>query len=194
MLDIELDVFTQQVCRQTRPLTLCVRSLGPGRSRRKAGFDARKVGVEVFEAELRQLRTRGDLTPADKVRSAWLFLSQWAVSDVEGTRTLRMLSQPAVKKQLTPEVTEATQRGIGMIRGGLAALIAEAVRTGQYREVDAEPTADMLWALFLGLLESNDVRLNLELAAPGFTESARSALSIFEGSLRLAPARIAEAA
>src|SRR5690242_14924778 len=30
---------------------------------------------EVFEAELRQLRTRGDLTPADKVRSAWLFLS-----------------------------------------------------------------------------------------------------------------------
>jgi AcrR family transcriptional regulator len=149
---------------------------------------------EVFEAELRQLRTRGDLTPADKVRSAWLFLSQWAVSDVEGTRTLRMLSQPAVKKQLTPEVTEATQRGIGMIRGGLAALIAEAVRTGQYREVDAEPTADMLWALFLGLLESNDVRLNLELQAPGFTESARSALAVFEGSLRLAPARIAEAA
>jgi AcrR family transcriptional regulator len=149
---------------------------------------------EVFEAELRQLRNRSDLSAADRVRSAWLFLSQWAVSDVEGTRTLRMLSQPAVRKQLTPEVAEAAQRGVGMIRSGLAGLIGEAVRTGQYREVEAEPTADMLWALFLGLLESNDVRLNLELSAPGFTESARSALAIFEGSLRLAPSRIAEAA
>jgi len=149
---------------------------------------------EVFDAEMKQLRGHADVGPADRVRSAWLFLTQWAVSDVEGTRTLRMLSQPAVKKQLSPEVAEAAQRGINQLRGALSGLIGDAIRAGQYRSVDAEATADMLWALFLGLLEANDVRLNLELAAPGFTESARSALAVFEGSLRLAPTRIAEAA
>lgn len=148
---------------------------------------------EVFEAEMKQLRSRTDIGPADRVRAAWTFLTQWAVSDVEGTRTLRMLSQPSVKKQLTPEVTEATQRGITSLRSSLAGLIADAIRSGQYRATDAEPTADMLWALFLGLLEANDVRLNLELAAPGFTESARSALAVFEGSVRAA-SHIAEAA
>jgi hypothetical protein len=55
------------VCRQARPLTLCVRSLGPDRTRRKAGFDACKVGVEVFEAELQliviePLRASAELT------------------------------------------------------------------------------------------------------------------------------------
>ncbi len=148
---------------------------------------------EVFEAEMKQLRNRTDIGPADRVRGAWLFLTQWAVSDVEGTRTLRMLSQPSVKKQLTPEVTEATQRGVTALRAALAGLIADAVRSGQYRSADAEPTADMLFALFLGLLEANDVRLNLDLPAPGFTESARSALAVFEGSVR-ASSHIAEAA
>ena len=149
---------------------------------------------EVFDAEMRQIRTRTDLRPADRLGAAWMFLSQWAVADVEGTRTLRLVSQPGIRKQLSDEVATATKAGFEAIRDHFAALVQGAVDAGIYRPVDARDSADLLWSLFLGLLQSNDARLNLEIDGTSFTEAARNALSVFEGSVRQAPGRVAEAA
>ncbi|HUH00853.1 MAG TPA: TetR/AcrR family transcriptional regulator [Kofleriaceae bacterium] len=149
---------------------------------------------EVFEAEMRQLRGRTDLHSGDRLQSAWLFLSQWAVADVEGTRMLRLVSQPGVRKQLSDEVAVAAKAGLEMLRDSLAAMVQGGIDTGAYRAVDARDTADLLWSLFLGLLESNDGRLNLEIEGASFTESSRAALALLEGSLRQAAGRVAEAA
>lgn len=149
---------------------------------------------EVFEAEMRQLRGRTDLHSGDRLQSAWLFLSQWAVADVEGTRMLRLVSQPGVRKQLSDEVAVAAKTGLEMLRDSLAAMVQGGIDTGAYRSVDARDTADLLWSLFLGLLESNDGRLNLEIEGASFTESSRAALALLEGSLRQAAGRVAEAA
>lgn len=138
---------------------------------------------ELFDTELAQLRETS-LRTDDRLASAWRFLTQWAVSDVEGTRTLRLLSQPGLRKQLTDEVAEATARGLTQVRNHLAATIKAGSDTGLYRAVDAEQTADLVWSLFLGLLQVNDARLNLELEGVSFTEAARTAFTAFEASLR----------
>jgi AcrR family transcriptional regulator len=146
---------------------------------------------EVFEAEMRQLRGRTDLHSGDRLQSAWLFLSQWAVADVEGTRMLRLVSQTGVRKQLSDEVAAAAKAGLEMLRDSLAATIQDGIDGGAYRSVDARDTADLLWSIFLGLLDSNDSRLNLEIQGASFTESSRAALALLEGSLRQAAGRVA---
>lgn len=150
---------------------------------------------EMFDSELMQIRSRADLHHVDRIQAAWLFFGQWAVSDLEGSRTLRLLSQPGLRKQLSDEVAERTARGIGRVREHFAALIASGVEAGVYRRgTSPEATADLLWSLFLGLLQSNDARINLELPGASFTEAARSALATVEGSIRQAARVAAEAA
>ena len=76
-------------------------------------------------------------------------------------------------RRCSDEVAERTARGIGRVREHFAALIASGIDSGTYRPDTApEATADMLWALFLGLLQSNDARINLELPGASFTEAA----------------------
>jgi len=150
---------------------------------------------EVFDSELMQIRSRSDLPNTDRVQAAWLFFAQWAVSDLEGSRTLRLLSQPGLRKQLSDEVSERTARGIGRVREHLVALVDAGIEAGLYRPATSpEAVADLLWALFLGLLQSNDARINLELSGASFTEAARTALATVEGSIRQQPRVAAEAA
>ncbi len=149
---------------------------------------------EVFDAEMRQIRARTDLRASDRLQSAWMFFSQWAVADVEGTRMLRLVSQSGIKKQLSDEVATATKQGLEMIRDHFAALVQGSVDAGIYRPTDARDTADLLWSLFLGLLQANDARLNLDVDGVSFTEAARTALSVIEGSLRQRQTSVAEAA
>ncbi|EAQ33461.1 hypothetical protein NB311A_06813 [Nitrobacter sp. Nb-311A] len=63
MLNIEPDILAGQVHRQARALALGPRGTALGWRRRKASFDVRKIGVEVFEAEL-QLLVIEPLSPA----------------------------------------------------------------------------------------------------------------------------------
>jgi hypothetical protein len=52
MLDIEPDVLPGQVRRQARPLVLGLGCISLSLGKRKAGFDAGKIGVEVLKAKL----------------------------------------------------------------------------------------------------------------------------------------------
>ena len=51
MGDIEPDVLARQVRRQARPFVLGLRCSSFRLGKRKAGLDARKIGVEVLEAK-----------------------------------------------------------------------------------------------------------------------------------------------
>jgi TetR/AcrR family transcriptional regulator len=150
--------------------------------------------LESFDAELGAIRTRPDLHPTSRLQAAWSHLTGWAVSDVEGTRILRLIAQPGVRKQLSDEVASASAAGIEKIRNHFANLVRAGIEAGRYREVDAQETADLLWSLFIGILETTDARKNLGLEGPSFTENTQAAFSAIEGGLRTVPHAVAEAA
>lgn len=150
--------------------------------------------LEQFDNELTQIRNRADLTPSNRLQAAWSYLIDWAGADVEGTRILRLVSQSGIRKQLSDEVAEATARGLTRVREHLVALVTAGIEAGLYRRVDAGETADLFWALYLGVLQATDARNNLGLPGPGFAEAAQAAFTSVETGLRTNGARVAEAA
>ncbi|MCP4447584.1 MAG: TetR/AcrR family transcriptional regulator [Myxococcales bacterium] len=140
--------------------------------------------LELFDSEMTQIRNRTDLKVDDKLRNTWTFLTQWAGADIEATRVLRLVSQPNIRKQLSDEVAESVGKGIAQIRMHLSAMLREGASLDVVvSESAADTTVDLFWALFLGVLQTNDARLNLDLPGGSFNELARSAFTAIEGSL-----------
>src|ERR1044071_5578793 len=72
--------------------------------------------LDLFDTELRQIRGRSDVSPPERLRTAWSFLTQWAATDVEASRVLRLISQPNVRSQLSDEVVESVGKGLTQMR------------------------------------------------------------------------------
>lgn len=141
--------------------------------------------LELFDAEMTQIRNRTDLKVDDKLRNTWSFLTQWAATDVEATRVLRLTSQPNIRKQLSDEVAESVGKGIAQIRMHLSAMIRDGASLEAVASNQADSTVDLFWALFLGVLQTNDARVNLDLPGGTFNELARSAFMAIESSLAI---------
>jgi AcrR family transcriptional regulator len=137
--------------------------------------------------ELKNIRTGGDGT---RLRIAWSYLAQWAAADVESTRILRLVCQPGVRKQLSDEVAKITASKLTAVRDELAAIIQDEIRQGTYGSGDPVVAADLLWALFLGLLQQVDARKNLDIEGPSLPEAAHSAFGALEATLKGSPARL----
>jgi AcrR family transcriptional regulator len=151
--------------------------------------------LEKFNKDLGEIRERPDLTPASRLQTAWAYFVEWAETDPEGTRTIRLVSQPDIRKQLSDEVAEATSRGLSLIREHFMALVSAGMEAGAYRQVDAGEIADLLWSLYIGMLQTTDARTNLAINGPSFGQSARSAFGLMESGLRASSARgVAEVA
>jgi len=136
-----------------------------------------------LDGELAQ--RRAELDAGDRLGATYDRLLAWALSDVEGTRIVRLLSQPGVRPQLSDEVVAEVGAGMTRLREHLGSCIADGIHAGVYRPVNAAEIADLLWALFLGNLDAAETRTNLELPAHPAAEAARSALAMIEGGLRL---------
>ncbi len=142
--------------------------------------------LELFDGEMTQIRNRTDLKADDKLRNTWSFLTQWAATDVEATRVLRLVSQPNIRKQLSDEVAESVGKGIAQIRIHLATMIRDGASLEAVTSESTEGTVDLFWALFLGVLQTNDARVNLDLPGAAFHELARNAFTAIESSLHSA--------
>jgi len=138
--------------------------------------------LQMFDADLTQVRARTE-APA-RLRAAWSVLTQWAATDVEGTRTLRLVATPGIKAALSDEVIGAVGGGLARVREHLGACIADGIHAGTFRAVDAGEVADLLWSLFVGVLDTAEVRTNLELAPVAPVDAATAALAVVELSLR----------
>lgn len=149
---------------------------------------------EQFDAELQTIRQRADLNAADRLHTMWSYLATWASSDVEGTRILRLISQPGVRKQLSDEVASAAAEGLNKIQAHLSGLLRECMDAGIYRRGDASATAALLWSLFVGVLDTADARKNLEIDGAAVTDMAQTAFGMVEGGLRPMATAVAEAA
>jgi AcrR family transcriptional regulator len=140
--------------------------------------------LELFDSELRQIRSAPDLNANEQLRAAWAFLTQWARNDVEATRVLRLISQPNIRKQLSDEVASTIHRGVSQVRDHLASIVHDGVNAGMYRGENADQSVDLLWSLLLGVLQANDARINLDLAGGSLDDLSQTALSAVEASLR----------
>jgi AcrR family transcriptional regulator len=149
--------------------------------------------VSLLEETLAQLgaelgAARAEVDAPVRLAATFDRLLAWAQADVEGTRIVRLLSQPGVRPQLSDEVVTEVGAGLTRLREHLGACIAEGIEAGIYRAVDAGELADLLWALFLGNLDAAETRTNLELPAHPAADAARAALALVEAGLRPDPA------
>ena len=146
----------------------------------------------VFDAELTQVRGRTDAP--NRLRAAWNVLTTWATTDVEGTRTLRLLATPGIKAQLSDEVIQAVGAGVTRVREHLGATVADGIHAGAFRAVNAGEIADALWSLFVGALDQLELRANLDLAVAPVAQPLEQALSLVLASLAPDPRTLQRAA
>ena len=143
--------------------------------------------LEYFDKELSQIRNRSDLATGQKLHEAWQFLTGWATADVEATRVLRLTSQPDIRKQLSDEVAKRINEGLSGVREHVASIVNDGVSQGIYQAGKGAATVDLLWSLFLGVLQANDARINLDLPGGGLNDLAHTAFAAIDGTLRGAP-------
>jgi AcrR family transcriptional regulator len=137
--------------------------------------------------------TRAQIDVTDRLAATFDRLLAWAGTDIEGTRIVRLLSQPGVRPQLSDEVVKEVGAGMTRLRDHLSACVSDGINAGVYRDTEAGSVADLMWALFLGNLDASETRTNLELPAHPAADAARGALALVESSLRL-PAALKRAA
>lgn len=145
--------------------------------------------LELLSTELSEI---ADSDNGDKLGRAWKFLCTWAENDTEATRILRLCSQPNVRGQLSDEVTEAIRRGFQKVRGRMAAMVVPV--EGEAEANTPESVADVIWALFVGLLQASDAKRNFELGGADLAELSQTGLAVLASSLAGATAsRVAAA-
>ena len=150
--------------------------------------------LSSFSAEFQRIASHPELAPRAQLESAWRTLVQWAGTDVEGTRTLRLFAQPNIRKQLSQEVAETSSARLREILGALATIVQSGIHARDYRIGDAGHAAQLLWTVFLGLLAANDIGANLDLPRQPLNEAARTSFIALEASLQHSDVSVAEAA
>jgi len=146
----------------------------------------------MFDAEMTQVRARTEAP--QRLAATWGVLSAWAERDLEGTRTLRLVATPGVKAQLSDEVIQAVGGGLNRIRDHLGAGIADGIHAGVFRAVNAGEFADLLWSLFVGALDTLELRANLEQPVTPVAEPLSAALQLVLASLKPDPRSLSAAA
>ncbi len=151
--------------------------------------------LDRFNRELSAIGNANDGRVDHRLGMAWSHLVGWATADIEGSRILRLMSQPGIRKQLSDEVATASAGGIAMLRRHFEQLIQGGIEAGVYhRHLNVTQTANLLWSLFVGLLETADARQNLAIEGPTFADAANAGFATLEASMRPQTRPVAEAA
>lgn len=137
--------------------------------------------LTVFDVEMAQVRE--NVETSRRLRETWSILVRWAEKDVEGPRILRLLSQPAIRPQLSDEVVVAVSAGIQRIQDHIGACIADGIHAGVYRQVNAREVADLAWSVLLGSLDAAEMHTNLGLPAEPLVTRTDRALALIEQAL-----------
>lgn len=138
---------------------------------------------DTLELLSTELTTIADSDGSDKLGQSWKFLCTWAQNDTEATRILRLCSQPNVRGQLSDEVIEAIRRGFQKVQTRLAAMLTSEGDAESTNGPSPEKLADVIWALFVGLLQASDAKLNFELGGAGLAELSQTGLAVLVSSL-----------
>lgn len=139
--------------------------------------------LDLFDTELRQIRGRSEVPAPERLRQAWSFLTQWAATDVEASRVLRLIAQPNIRAQLSDEVVESVGKGLTQVREHLTGIIQDGSQAGVYHRAPAQ-AVDVFWCLFIGVLESSDARGNLDMPGASYAELSQAAFFAIDAAVR----------
>ena len=128
------------------------------------------------------------------LRAAWARMTSWASADPESAVILRSLAQPEIRKRLSSEVIEAVSEGLRRTEQALENAVSASVEQGLYRPVSSPATAQLVWSLFLGVVQSAHARRTVDLPELSIEDSANWAFDAIEATMRAQRARVAEAA
>jgi AcrR family transcriptional regulator len=139
--------------------------------------------LDLFDTELRQIRGRSEVAAPERLRQAWSFLTQWAATDVEASRVLRLIAQPNIRTQLSDEVVESIGKGLTQVREHLTGIVQEGSQAGVYHRAP-QAAVDVFWSLFIGVLEASDARANLDMPGATYAELSQAAFSAIDAAVR----------
>lgn len=139
--------------------------------------------LDLFDTELRQIRGRSEVAAPERLRQAWSFLTQWAATDVEASRVLRLISQPNIRAQLSDEVVESVGKGLTQVREHLSGIVQEGAQANVYHR-SPQHVVDIFWCLFIGVLEASDARSNLDMPGASYAELSQGAYSAVDAAAR----------
>jgi AcrR family transcriptional regulator len=139
--------------------------------------------LDLFDTELRQIRGRSEVAAPERLRQAWSFLTQWAATDVEASRVLRLIAQPNIRAQLSDEVVESIGKGLTQVREHLTGIVQEGSQAGVYHRAPQQ-AVDVFWSLFIGVLEASDARANLDMPGASYAELSQAAFSAIDAAVR----------
>ncbi len=137
--------------------------------------------LTMFDVEMAQVREQTDV--GRRLRQTWDLLVRWSETDAEGPRILRLLSQPAIRPQLSDEVVAAVSAGIARVQDHIGACVADGIHAGLYRQVNAREIADLAWSVLLGALDAAEMSASLGIATDALTARTDRALSLIESAL-----------
>jgi AcrR family transcriptional regulator len=137
--------------------------------------------LTMFDVEMGQVRQASEVP--QRLRDTWSILVRWAERDPEGPRILRLLAQPAIRRQLSDEVVAAVSTGIGRVQDHLGACVADGIHAGLYRQVSAREIAEVAWAALLGSLDVAELSENLGLPPEPLGARMDRALALIESAL-----------
>lgn len=141
--------------------------------------------LDLFDTELRQIRGRSEVAAPERLRQAWSFLTQWAATDVEASRVLRLIAQPNIRAQLSDEVVESVGKGLTQMREHLSGIVQEGAQANVYHRAPQQ-VVDIFWCLFIGVLEASDARSNLDMPGASYAELSQGAYSAVDAAARAA--------
>src|SRR6185503_745820 len=139
--------------------------------------------LDLFDTELRQIRGRSEVQAPERLRQAWSFLTQWAATDVEASRVLRLIAQPNIRAQLSDEVVESVGKGLTQVREHLSGIVQDGSQAGVYHRAPQQ-VVDIFWCLFIGVLEASDARGNLDMPGASYSELSQAAFSAIDAAVR----------
>jgi AcrR family transcriptional regulator len=137
--------------------------------------------LTMFDVEMAQVREQTEVNR--RLRETWNILVRWAERDIEGPRILRLLSQPAIRPQLSDEVVAAVSAGISRVQDHIGACVADGIHAGIYRQVNAREVADAAWSVLLGSLDAAEMHASLGLPTEELALRTDRALALLESAL-----------
>ncbi len=135
----------------------------------------------LFDAEFTQQAQR--VSAGERFTAAWGYLVAWAERDPEGARILRLVAQPGLGAQLSPEVVTALAAGFDRVRQHLANTITAGVEVGLFRPVDATGIAGHAWSLLVGTLAMVQTSTNLGTGSTDLRALATAAHTLLVASM-----------
>lgn len=140
--------------------------------------------MEMFRQKIETARNSG-APPNEQLRAVWNYFLEFYREQPEYYRAFMFLHNEGLRDVISPEVIKQINRRAGENFRALAEIVQVGVDVGIYGNgLDTRGVADVLWALWMGLVQLIETRRNLGVPADMFPTLHREAFEWIECGLR----------